>query len=209
MKEFVKNSKNAIDLHKLIKKYALGHLDVHMLQPSLAVQMYTATQIHPTPTHFDILYHSTSSSDALPIPGPIQVTEAANSRLQYQVSEGFNSTAENFSGGLHITRFGVPMVVVYTLVPASRPVVVVESVVPGAQYNIEVWAVGGENTRRSREPGRETAVVAERSKLVGCNWEFGHQGEGMGDAVTVFTPGQVLSTYSNVALLQPNISGTA
>ena len=93
------------------------------------------------------------------------MTKAASSRLQYQVSEEFNSTAENFSGGLHITRFGVPMVVVYTLVPASRPVVVEEPVVPGAQYNIEVWAVGGENTLRSREPGRETAVVAERSKL--------------------------------------------
>ena len=93
------------------------------------------------------------------------MTEAVSTRLSYQVSMEFNSTARNLIGGLHITRFGVPLVVVYTCVPVSQPVVEVESVVPGAQYHIEVWGVSEDNTRRSQEPGRQIAIVEERSKL--------------------------------------------
>ena len=106
-----------------------------------------------------------SYSDALPTPRPIQVTEAST-RLQYQVAGEFNSTGQNLIGGLHVTRFGVPMVVVYTRV--SQPVVVVQSVVPGARYDIAVWGISGDNTRRSGEPSRQTAVVEERSKLGFC-----------------------------------------
>ena len=80
----------------------------------------------------------------------------------------FNSTGQNLIGGVHVTRFGVPMVVVYTRV--SQPVVVVvQSVVPGASYDIAVWGVSEDNTRRSGEPSRQTAVVEERSKLGGCS----------------------------------------
>ena len=108
---------------------------------------------------------ATSTTDALATPGPIQVTEAARALLSYQVPRELNNTARNFIGGLHVTRFGVPMVVVYTRVPASEPVVEVQSVVPGAEYHIEVWGVSEDNTRRSQEPGRQTAMVEERSKL--------------------------------------------
>ena len=100
--------------------------------------------------------------DLLPTPRPIQVTKAST-RLQYQVAGEFNSTGQNLIGGLHITRFGVPMGVVYTRV--SQPVVVVQSVVPGARYDIAVWGVSVDNTRRSGEPSQQTAVVEERSKL--------------------------------------------
>ena len=100
--------------------------------------------------------------DLLPTPRLIQVTKAST-RLQYQVAGEFNSTGQNLIGGLHVTRFGVPMVVVYTRV--SQSVVVVQSVVPGARYDIAVWGVSVDNTRRSGEPSRQTAVVEERSKL--------------------------------------------
>ena len=92
--------------------------------------------------------------DLLPIPRPIQVTEAST-RLQYQVAGEFNSTGQNLIGGVHVTRFGVPMVVV-------------QSVVPGARYDIAVWGISVDNTRRSGEPSRQTAVVEERSKLGFC-----------------------------------------
>ena len=89
----------------------------------------------------------------------------AGTRLQYQVAGEFNSTGQNLIGGLHVTRFGVAMVVVYTRV--SQPVVVVvQSVVPGASYDIAVWGVSVVNTRRSGEPSQQTAVVEERSKDV-------------------------------------------
>ena len=101
--------------------------------------------------------------DLLPTPRPIQVTEAGT-RLRYQVAGEFNSTGQNLIGGVRVTRFGVPMVVVYTRV--SQPVVVVrQSVVPGARYDIAVWGISKDNTRRSGEPSRQTAVVEERSKL--------------------------------------------
>ena len=98
--------------------------------------------------------------DLLPTPRPIQVTKAST---RLQVVGEFNSTGQNLIGGLHVTRFGVPMVVVYTRV--SQSVVVVQSVVPGARYDIAVWGVSVDNTRRSGEPSRQTAVVEERSKL--------------------------------------------
>ena len=100
--------------------------------------------------------------DLLPTPRPIQVTKAST-RLQYQVAGEFNSTGQNLIGALHVTRFGVPMVAVYTRV--SQSVVVVQSVVPGARYDIAVWGVSVDNTRRSGEPSQQTAVVDERSKL--------------------------------------------
>ena len=92
----------------------------------------------------------------------------AGTRLQYQVAGEFNSTGQNLIGGLHVTRFGVPMVVVYTRV--SQPVVVEQSVVPGAHYDIGVWGISEDNTRRSGEPSRQTEVAEERSKLGGCSY---------------------------------------
>ena len=116
-----------------------------------------------------------SYSDALPTPRPIQVTEAST-RLQYQVAGEFNSTGQNLIGALHVTRFGVPMVVVYTRV--SQPVVVVQSVVPGARYDIAVWGVSVDNTRRSGEPSQQTVVVEERSKLAERSWNVNICGRG-------------------------------
>ena len=120
-------------------------------------------------------YTVPSYSDALPTPRPIQVTEAST-RLQYQVAGEFNSTGQNLIGGLHVTRFGVPMVVVYTRV--SQSVVVVQSVVPGARYDIAVWGVSVDNTRRSGEPSQQTVVVEERSKLAECSWNVNICGRG-------------------------------
>ena len=152
----------------------------HLNACDMQLLICTHTKPYNPPTTLTLCKPTLSPTDSLSTPSPIQVTEAASPRLQYQVSQEFNSTARNYIGGLHVTRFGVPMVVVYTHVSASRPVVVVQDVVPGAQYNIAVWGVSEDNMSRSREPGRQTTAVEERSKFD----ETGHLsiwGRGLGD----------------------------
>ena len=90
-----------------------------------------------------------SSSDPLRVPS-LKVARVANSAVEYQVQRRDDIT-DTVITGYEVTRFGVPMIGQYVNTGRGRRVTI-SPAVPGAQYRITAWALGG--GRRSATPAK-------------------------------------------------------
>ena len=96
-----------------------------------------------------ITIDSSSSSDPLSVPG-LMVDRVTNSAVVYQVQRNDDITDAVITG-YEVIRFGVPMIGQYVNAGRGRRVTI-SPAVPGAQYRITAWALGG--GRRSATPAK-------------------------------------------------------
>ena len=80
------------------------------------------------------------------------------SALEYRVQRNDNTTNPLITG-YEVIRFGVPMIGEYVNANIGRKSVTISPVVPGAQYRISAWALGGGN--RSATPAVVAAITGE------------------------------------------------
>ena len=103
------------------------------------------------------LFFGLSSSDPLSVPS-LMVSKVTNSAVVYQVRRNDGITNAPLITGYEVTRFGVPMIGEYVNTGRGRTVTI-SPVVPGAQYRITAWALGG--GRRSATPVVVNATTEE------------------------------------------------
>ena len=89
------------------------------------------------------------------------VDEVTNSAVQYQVQRNDDLTNAPLIAGYEVTRFGVPMIGQYVNTGSGSRRVRPIPAVPGAQYRITAWALGG---RRSATPAVVDATTEEASE---------------------------------------------
>ena len=100
------------------------------------------------------------SSDPLSVPS-LMVGSVTNSVVEYQVQRNDDITNPLITG-YEVIRFGVPMIGEYVNTGRGRRVTL-NPAVPGAQYRITAWALGG-GTRRSATPAAVYATNGEASE---------------------------------------------
>ena len=109
------------------------------------------------------------SSDPLSVPG-LMLETVTTSALQYRVQRNDNITNNPLITGYEVIRFGVPMIGEYVNANSRSKSVTISPAVPGAQYRITAWALGGgtrsatpavvhATTREARECGIHVYVV--------------------------------------------------
>ena len=114
--------------------------------------MHTQAESIPyTPLHFP--------SHAVPPPG-VTVTSVTSSQVVYETTA--HGSATRVIAGYEVIRFGVPMIGEYENTGRGRRVTI-SPAVPGAQYRITAWALGGGN--RSATPAVVYATTGEEGEL--------------------------------------------
>ena len=104
-----------------------------------------------------IAYHP----DPLSVPR-LTVNTATSKGVEYHVERSDTNTTHVITG-YEVFRFGVPVIGEYVNAQTRRTVTI-NSAVPGAQYRITVWALGGANSSRSTTPAVKSVIVAEIGK---------------------------------------------
>ena len=99
------------------------------------------------------------SSDPLSIPSVI-VRSVTKSVVQYHTLRN-DATTNKLIAGYDVIRFGVPMIGEYVNTGRGRRVTI-SPAVPGAQYRITAWALGGGN--KSATPEVVYATTGEASE---------------------------------------------
>ena len=102
------------------------------------------------------------SSDHLRVPS-LMVNRATNSVVEYHVRRNDGITGAPLIAGYEVTRFGVTMIGQYVNTGRGSRVTI-SPAVPGAQYRITAWALGG--GRRSATPAVVDVTTGEAG---GCD----------------------------------------
>ena len=104
-------------------------------------------------------------SDPFSVPR-LAVNTVTNSDVEYR-AERSDTATERVITGYDVFRFGVPMIGVYGNAEIRRSFSI-SPVVPGAQYRIRAWAIGGvasSSNRRSEVPAVEYVTTGTASEL--------------------------------------------
>ena len=100
------------------------------------------------------------STDPLKVPRLV-IDKVTNVLVKYRVRGNVGMT-DTLITGFEVIRFGVPMIGEYENTLRGKRVTI-SPAVPGAQYRITAWALGGGN--RSATPAVEDVATGETSEL--------------------------------------------